>query len=128
MAPDRALLGIVLAGGAHAPAHAAFSFAAAAAAMGRRVVLFATAGGVRALCRDWSGLAGAGRDALLTGRGLAGLDELREAALALEARLVACEAALRGEGIGPDALLAGVAAGGIVSFLEEIGGGQLLSF
>ena len=132
MRPDRSArgttLGVVLLDGTHARAHAAFSFAAGAAAMDRPVTLFATGAGVRALCRDWSGLGDAAHDALLVARGVAGLDVLREAALSLDVRLLACEAAMRGEAIAGAALLDGVGIAGIATFLADLAGAQLLSF
>ena len=128
MPPDPAPLGLILLDGSHARAHCAFSFAAAGAALDRPVTLFATGAGLHALCRDWSGLAGAAHDLVLTGRGVAGLDALREAAVALEVRLLACEGALRGEAIAPASLLDGVRITGIASFLADLKGGQIVAF
>jgi uncharacterized protein len=121
-------LGVILIDGSHQRAHFAFSFAAGAAAMDRPVTLFATGGGLRALCRDWSGLAGAADDALLISRGVAGLDALREAVVSLDVRLLACEAALRGQAVDGTALLDGVRIAGIANFLADLKGGQLVSF
>lgn len=125
---DRAPLGLILLDGSHARAHAAFSFAAAAAAMDRAVTLFATGAGVRALCRDWSGLDDAAHDAILVARGVAGLDVLRDAALLLDVRLLACEAAMRAEAVAPSALLEGARIAGIATFLADLSGAQLISF
>ena len=58
----------------------AFVLATGAAALGRRVVLFATNGGCHALFVDWSGLSEVERDELIIARGVAGFAELREAA------------------------------------------------
>jgi len=121
-------LGVILIDGSHQRAHFAFSFAAGAAAMDRPVTVFATGAGVRALCRDWSALAGAADDALLISRGVAGLDALRDAAVSLDVRLLACEAALRGEAVDGAALLEGVRIAGIASFLADLKRGQLVSF
>ena len=74
-----ATLGILLLSGTHDRAHYAFMVAAAAAALGRRVVLFATNAGCRALLHDWSGLADAARDRRIRDSGIAGFDELRQA-------------------------------------------------
>nr|WP_321984642.1 hypothetical protein [uncultured Lichenicoccus sp.] len=123
-----ASLGVVLLDGSHAGAHFAFSMAAGAAAMDRTVILFASGAGLHALCRDWSGLADAAHDAVLTGRGVAGLDALRDAALALDVRLLACEAGLRGQALDPALLLAAAEMSGIASFLEAVAGGQIVSF
>ena len=127
-ASHRTPLGLILLDGSHARAHFAFSFAAGAAAMDRSVTFFAAGAGLRALCRDWSSLAGAEHDARLASRGVAGLDMLREAAISLDVRLLACEAALRGEAIGPDELLDGVRVAGIATFLADLAGAQLVSF
>ncbi len=128
MRAERPPLGIVLLGGTHAAAHTAFGFAAGAAAMDRPVTLFGTGAGLRALCRDWSGLAGAAHDTVLVARGVAGLEMLREAALSLEVRLLACEAAMRGEAIARAVLLEAVGVAGIATFLADMAGAQLLSF
>ncbi|HVY17699.1 MAG TPA: DsrE/DsrF/DrsH-like family protein [Rhodopila sp.] len=125
MPSDR--LGVLLVSGAHDRAHYAFVLASGAAALGRQVVVFATNAGCHALCRDWSGLTDAGRDALIQSRGVAGLETLREACLDMDVRFIACEAGLRAEAIEPDALLAGVEVAGIATFLNEVGGGQIVS-
>ena len=82
--------------------------ASGAAALGRTVTLFATNGGCRALLADWRTLENAGRDELIAGRGVAGLDVLREAAGELGVRLIACEAGLRAEAIDAVNLVPGV--------------------
>ncbi len=120
-------LGILLLSGAHDRAHYAFVVASGAAALGRRVVLFATNAGCNALLLDWSGLADADRDARIRAAGVAGLDELREAAHEMGARLIACEAGLRAEGLDAAGLMPGVEVAGIATFLEAVGGGQIIS-
>jgi peroxiredoxin family protein len=120
-------LGILLLSGAHDRAHYAFVVASGAAALGRRVVLFATNGGCHALLLDWSGLADAERDARVRAAGVAGLEELREATRELGARLIVCEAGLRVEGLDAATLLPGVDVAGIATFLEAVGGGQIVS-
>jgi len=121
-------LGILLASGAHDRAHCAFLVAAGAAALGRPVVLFATNEGCRALCTDWSGLHEVGRDAMVRARGVAGIGELRDAAVELGVRMIACETGMRLDAITPERLLAGVQIAGIATFLEACAGGQMLSF
>jgi peroxiredoxin family protein len=121
-------LGIVLVAGDFPRVHAAFLLAAGAAALGRSVVLFGTGHGVRALCADWSGLERAGDDAVVRARGVAGLDELREACRELGVRLIACDSGLRGAAINRAALMAGVGCQGMSSFLEATRQGQLISF
>jgi peroxiredoxin family protein len=98
--------------------------AAAAAALGRRVVIFATNEGCRALCRDWSALDQSGRDAGLRARGVVGIGELRDAAAELGVRLIACELGLRVAAIEPEALEAGVEVAGVATFLGSIAGAQ----
>ena len=120
-------LGILLLSGAYDRAHYAFVVASGAAALGRRVGLFATNAGCHALLSDWSGLADAERDARVRAAGVAGLEELREATRELGARLIACEAGLRVEGLDAAAVLPGVEVAGIATFLEAVGGGQIVS-
>ena len=120
-------LGILLLSGAHDRAHYAFVLATAAASIGRRVAIFATNAGCRALLADWSGLADADRDARITAAGVAGLDELRDAATALDIGLIACEAGLRAEGLEAAALYPGVRIAGVVTFLSEVGAGQIVA-
>jgi peroxiredoxin family protein len=120
-------LGILLLSGAHDRAHYAFVVAAGAAALGRRVVLFATNAGCRALLTDWSGLADADRDARIRAAGVAGLDELRKAAHEMGVRLIACDAGLRAEGLDAAGMMPGVEVAGIATFLEAVGGGQIIS-
>jgi peroxiredoxin family protein len=120
-------LGILLIAGTHERAQYAFMLAAAAASMGRRVTLFATNHGCRALRDDWSELDDVGRDAVIRRRGVAGLGELRESARELGVRLIACEAGLTAEGIDPHSLQEGVEVAGIATFLEAVGEGQMLS-
>ena len=117
-------LNILLASGGHGPAHAAFTLAAGAAALGRPVLVFAMGAGCRALLAEPGERE---QDALVRSRGVAGLAELREAAAELGARLVACEAGLRGEGLDPAALLPGVEVAGVVAFLDAALSGNVVS-
>jgi uncharacterized protein len=120
-------LGILLLSGAHERAHYAFVVASGAAAMGRQVVLFATNAGCHALLADWSRLTDSDRDARVRSAGVAGLEELREATREMGARLIACEAGLRVEGLDAASLAPGVEVAGIVTFLEAVGAGQIVS-
>jgi uncharacterized protein len=120
-------LGILLLSGAHDRAHYAFVVASGAAALGRRVVLFASNAGCRALLADWSGLTDVDRDARVRAAGVAGLQELREATREMGARLIACEAGLHAEALDAAALMEGVEIAGIATFLEAVGGGQIVS-
>jgi peroxiredoxin family protein len=117
-------LGILLISGTHERAHYAFVMAAAAGALGRGVVIFATNEGCRALCRDWSALDQSGRDAGLRSRGLVGIGELRDAAAELGVRLIACELGLKVAAVEAEALAEGVEVAGIATFLDAIAGGQ----
>ena len=78
-------------------------------------------------CRIGLGWSDAGRDARVRAAGVAGLDELREATRELGARLIACEAGLRVEALDAAALMPDVEVAGIATFLEAIGGGQIVS-
>jgi len=124
--PERAL-GILLISGTHTRAHYAFVLAAGAAAIGRRVTVFATNAGCRALCGDWSGLQGAADDDTVRARGVAGFATLRDAAIELGVRLIACDAGLRVAGIASDALLPVVEVAGVATFLDAAGDGQMIS-
>ena len=126
MPSDRAL-GVLLMSGSHDRAHYAFVIASGAAALGREVIVFATNRGCQALCRDWSGLSDAGRDARIRGRGVAGLDTLRGACAEMGIRLIACEAGLRAEALDASMLLADVEVAGIATFLSAIGTGQIIT-
>jgi predicted peroxiredoxin len=90
-------------------------------------VLFATNGGCGALCRDWSGLQDAGRDARIQQRGVAGLDTLRDSCVEMAVRMIACEAGLRAEAIEASCLLENVEVAGIATFLAAVGGGQVIT-
>lgn len=120
-------IGILLLSGTHDRAHYAFVLAAGAAALGRRVVLFASNAGCRALLADWSGLADAARDARIVANGVAGFATLRDAAADLGVRLIACEAGLRAEAIDPAGLLPGVEVAGVATFLAAVGTAQVMT-
>ena len=121
MPPERSL-GVLLISGTYERAHYAFVLAAGAAAIGRSVVLFATNAGCRALCRNWSALAGSAEDAAVQARGVAGLAALRDAAIELGVRLIACDAGLKVADIPPDELLPEVEVAGVATFLEAAQG------
>jgi uncharacterized protein len=119
-------LGILLLSGAHDRAHYAFVLASGAAALGRRVVVFASNAGCHALLADWSGLTDVERDDRVRAAGVAGFEELREATRELGARLIVCEAGLRAEGLTDARLLDGVEVAGVATFLEAVGSGQIV--
>jgi uncharacterized protein len=120
-------LGVLLLSGAHDRAHYAFVLASGAAALGRRVVLFAANAGCHALFSDWSGLADAARDERVRAAGVAGLEELRAASQEMGVRLIACEAGLRAEGLDATRLMPGVEVAGVATFLEAVGAGQVVA-
>ncbi len=122
-----ARLGILLISGTHERAHYAFVIAAAAAAAGRQVVLFATNDGCHALTEDWSALTGSGRDAAVRALGVAGLGELREAATMLGVRCLACEAGLRLAAVPSRALRPHVEVTGVLTFLDAVRDGQVMT-
>ena len=119
--------GVLLLSGSHDRAHYAFVLATGAAALGRSVTLFATNAGCRGLMRDWRSLEGSARDGVVAGRGVAGLDTLREAAAELGVRMIACEAGLRAEALDAAGLLPGVECAGVATFLDAVRGGQIVS-
>ncbi|MFC7607653.1 DsrE family protein [Teichococcus aestuarii] len=119
-------LGILLRSGGHEAAHYALVLATGAAAIGRPAVLFATNGGCHLLRRD-TPLPHDPREALLAGRGVAGVAPLLAAAAELGVRRIACEAGLRAEGLDATALAEGVEVAGVVTFLAAVGQGQMLA-
>ncbi len=125
MKPDR--LGILLISGTHERAHYAFVLATGAAAIGRAVTLFATNDGCRALLRDWSSLEDASRDARVRERGVAGLDELRDAAVELGVRLLACDSGLLMAEVDATALMPEAEGTGVPAFLAGVGSGSIIS-
>ena len=125
--PTPAPLGILLITGTYERAHYAFMLAAAAAAIGRPVTIFATNEGCRALLRDWSSLGGATHDAQTRRVGVAGFDELRDAAAELGVRLLACEAGLLLAGLRSDALLDATEVAGLPSFLAATSGATVIT-
>jgi len=120
-------LGILLISAGHERAHYAFVLAAGAAAIGRPVCVFATNAGCLALAQDWSVMPDAARDQAVREAGVAGLDELREAAAELGVRLLACDAGLRMVGLKAALLWRGVEVAGVPSFLSATVGGQIVT-
>jgi peroxiredoxin family protein len=123
MAPP---LGVLLLSGDHERAHYALVLATGAAALGRDVTLFATNAGCR-LFLTAQPLVAEPREALLAGRGVAGIATLLDAAGELGIRRIACEAGLRAEAIPATELLPGVEVAGVVTFLGAVGEGQIVA-
>src|ERR1700712_3044413 len=119
-------LGMLLLSGDHERAHYALVLATGAAALGRDVALFATNAGCR-LFLAAQPLVAEPREALLAGRGVAGIATLLDAAAELGIRRIACEAGLRAEAIPATDLLPGVEVAGVVTFLGAVGDGQIVS-
>lgn len=120
-------LAILLISGTHERAQYALALAAGAAALGRRVVIFATNGGCHALAEDWSGLADAAQDAAIGARGLARIDDLRDACRDLDVTFLACAAGLRAENLPASRLIPQARVSGIAEFLAESLGAQMIS-
>ena len=120
-------LGILLISGVHQRMHAGFSLAAAAAALGRPVILFATGDGCRALMRAWPSRPETEADLIMQTRGVAGLQTLREALIDLGCRLWVCEAGLKALALDSSALLPQAQVAGLATFLAELGAGQIVS-
>ncbi|MDB5317380.1 MAG: hypothetical protein JWO26_1200 [Rhodospirillales bacterium] len=120
-------LGVLLISGGHERAHYALVMATGAAALGRDVTLFATNAGVRLLLDDQA-LASDVREAVLAARGVAGIGVLWPAARELGIRMIACEAGLAAEGLRDVHLADGVERAGVATFLEAVGGGQVITF
>jgi uncharacterized protein len=120
-------LGLLLISGGHERAHYAFVLAAAAAALGRGVVLFATNEGTRALCADIAEVDDAEREARILSTGVAGLAELRTATMEMGARLIACETGLLIAAVDKAKLLPGVEVAGVATFLAALNGGQVIT-
>jgi peroxiredoxin family protein len=104
-------LGIILLSGSHDRVQFAFSLAAAAAALGRPVILFASNQGIHALRKEDD----------------ATRDTLRAASLELGVRLFACETALQAAAMSPADLLPEAEITGLASFLHEAGSGQIVT-
>lgn len=119
-------LGILLISGGHERAHYALVLATGAAAVGRKVVLFATNAGCR-LFDAARPLEADPREAALAARDVAGIATLSAAADDLGIRRIACEAGLRAEAMEPAALGPGVEVAGVVTFLAAVGAGQVVS-
>ena len=75
---------------------------------------------------DWSRVEDSGRDAAVRLRGVAGLGELRDAAIELQVQLLACEAGLRLAALDAAGLAPGVTVAGITTFLTAVGSGQMV--
>jgi len=117
-------LGILLISGGHERAHYAFVLASGAAALGRQVVIFATNQGCAAFGAESDAFAAA--DQAVAALGVATLAELRDAAESLGVRLIACEAGLRLSGLREE-LRSGVEVAGVVTFLDAVGDGQIIT-
>lgn len=99
--------------------HSAFMLAASALAMNRKVILFATGLGTKALCReDRFDAAWQTAEEVLTGQGIATMATLREMIVAMHADLLVCETGLRRTGLKAEDMVEGVKIVGIPTFLD----------
>ncbi len=125
--PDQ--LSIVVFSGDFERVHYALAMAAAAASVDRPTTLFFTMEAIRALAprRDdgsfgWTALAGAAeRDAEFAGRGVGGFEELLDACIGLDVRIMVCDMGLRAMGLTNESLRQDLHyhSGGIVTFLND---------
>ena len=129
-APDK--LSIIVYAGDYGRVHYALAMASAAAAMNKPVTLFFTMAAIRALTKHggWRelpagdvapGETGGDQDSAMTGKGLAGFEELLEACVAFKVKFLICEMGLRALGLAKSDLRDDVAyeEGGIVTFLAD---------
>ena len=121
--PERQAFGVLLISGGHERGHYAFVLATAAAALGREAVLFATNAGITALAKKTDET----EERRLRDIGVATLAELRDAAVDLGVRQIACEAGLRIAQLSAEMLLPGVEVAGVATFLASVGQGQIVT-
>jgi peroxiredoxin family protein len=119
-------LGILLLSAASSRVHAALMLATTAAALGRPVVLFATDSGAASLLAEGAAGQEAAEEARRGSLGVATCGELRDAAVELGVRLIACETALRLAGIAVERLAPGVEVAGMATLLGAAG--EIVSF
>ncbi len=125
-APDK--LSIVVFSGDFERIHYALAMAAAAASQDRPTTLFFTMGAIHALAPrqgdgsfGWTAMAGAAaRDAEYVARGVGGFEELFDACIGLDVRIMVCDMGLRAMGLSRDSLRQDLKyhSGGIVTFLN----------
>ncbi len=125
--PDK--LSIVVFSGDFERVHYALAMAAAAAAVDRPTTLFFTMESIHALAprredgrHGWTALPGAAeREAEFAARGVGGFEELFEACVSLDVRIMVCDMGLRAMGLTRDSLRQDFKyhSGGIVTFLND---------
>jgi len=125
--PDK--LSIVVFSGDFERVHYALAMASAAAAVDRPTTLFFTMGACHALAKrladgkpGWSAMTGAvERDAEFEERGVATFEELFDACIGLDVKVMVCEMGLRAMGLTADDLHQDFQhhKGGIVTFLND---------
>lgn len=129
-APDK--LSLIVFSGDYGRIHFAYITASAAAATGRAVTLFFTMGAVHALRRppggegqDW-----AAEDRDRAARGIATVEEMLDALVALGATFMVCETGLKSEGLTAADLRPDVPVkqGGVVTFLNDCDEGGAILF
>ena len=122
-------LSIVVFSGDFERVHYALAMAAAAASVDRPTTLFFTMESIRALAsrredgrHGWTALDGASeRDAAFIERGVGGFEELFDACVGLDVRIMVCDMGLRAMGLTRDFLRQDFKhhSGGIVTFLND---------
>ena len=125
--PDK--LSIVVFSGDFERVHYALAMAAAAASVDRPTTLFFTMESIHTLAprradgsHGWMALDGAAdRDAEFVARGVAGFEELFDACVALDVRIMVCDMGLRAIGLTAESLRQDFKhlSGGIVTFLND---------
>ncbi len=119
--PDK--LSIIVFSGDYGRVHYAFTMASAAVAANKKVTLFFTMEGTRALLRpgasgapDWSAA-----EADYAAKGVATIAEMLDACIELDAKFMVCEMGLRATGIASEDLRDDVklTEGGAVSFIDD---------
>ncbi len=119
-------LGVLLISGGHERAHYALVLATTAAALGRKVTLFATNAGVRLFQHPCPLLADP-REQALAARRVGTLAELYDAARELGVDCIVCEAGLRAEDIAPDTLDTHIKVAGAATFLAATQHGSVVT-
>ena len=114
--PDK--LSIIVFSGNYDRVHYALVLASAAAATGKKVTLFFTMEGTRALTPGW---ADAAKETAYAGKGIGTFEELLAACVELEVTFMVCEMGRRAADLEPDDLRddVPVAEGGAVTFMND---------
>lgn len=125
-------LGLVLLSSDYVRVHVALMMASAAAAVDRPVIVFVTMEAIPlALHQEgWRHLNGSARDVDMKTKGIADLETLLEACHALGVSFIACETGLRACAKSESDIRGdpGFEVAGLVTFLDAVGDGEIVSF